>query len=207
MDRDDTMETFFKAFYPKQLIDLNYFIEFYKSYPATYFLDSIIEHMKDKAKFNEKIIEGKKKARDDIIERPKWDAKAFVAEVNKEVGPDDKIPERYTEPMKYIDVEEHLMLEEPIMLEDLDAKKYTKIKIKDPLAPSVLAVQDPIDNKPKVVYDEKRGVMTFAEPPKPKAVEPPKEEPKDEEVEEDKPVEEIPDDFGLFEYDLLNNKK
>ena len=204
-NRVDTTITFIKTFYFNKLSDKDYYIEFYKESTPEYFLNTIADNMKDKIAFKEKLDDEQNK-----IEPPKkekWDVKAFVKEVSKEVGPDELIPERYTIPFTYIDKEENLMLKEPVIVEDVYTMKYTKIKIKDPLAPSVLAVQDPVDNKPKVVYDEKRGVMTFAEPPKPKVVEPPKEEPKDEEIEEDKPVEDLPDDFNLFDYDILNNKK
>ncbi|MBO7693956.1 MAG: hypothetical protein J6T10_15155 [Methanobrevibacter sp.] len=203
--REDTITTFIKKFYEDKLIEKDYYLEYYKESTPEYFLSTIHEHMKDKIAFIEK-----KEDEEMKIEPPKkekWDIKAFVKEVDKDVGPDELIKERYTIPFTYIDKEENLLLKEPVIIEDIHDMKYTKIKIKDPLAPSILACKDPIDNKPKVVFDEKRGVMTFAEPPKPKVVEPPKEEPKDEEIEEDKPVEDLPEDFDLFEYDILNNKK
>lgn len=197
-DRDDTIVSFISIFYPSKLIDKDYYKSYYAESTQEYFLSTIAEHVKDKVTFQEKQEDEQKKL--EPPKKEKWDVKAFVKEVDTWVGPDEKIPERYTIPFTYIDKEQNLLLKVPVIIEDI--KQPQIYKIKDPQAPSILALQEPVDNKPKVVFDEKRGVMTFAEPPKPKQVEPPKEE-----VNEEEPLPDLPDDFNLFDYDILNNKK
>lgn len=236
LSRESTIKKFLDLFYPKYAWDYKYYSKYYNELSPNYFLSTINEHRLDKVKFSTKILEAKQNFQKTLFEPPKWDVKEFVKEVDKDVGPDEKIPERYTIPLTYIDKEMNLLKDEeeietpyasdnetppPFVKEEPKEEikfdpKYTRIKIKDPNAPSVLACQDPIIIKPKLIIDEKRGIMTFAEPPKPKQVEPSKEEEKKEKKRyfsdlnfdpEKEPLPELPDDFNLFDYDILNNKK
>lgn len=63
-NKEESIRQFIKVFYPQYIYnddDLEYFINYYKQYTASYFISTIDIHMKNKIAFREKIFKGKQK--------------------------------------------------------------------------------------------------------------------------------------------------